>query len=70
MTGRPPSTAGRPATAPPRIRRSTSESSVELTLDLDGTGESDISTGVRFYDHMLACLAKHCAHRPHGQGHR
>jgi imidazoleglycerol-phosphate dehydratase len=41
------------------IRRSTSESSVELTLDLDGTGESDISTGVRFYDHMLASLAKH-----------
>ena len=41
------------------IRRSTSESSVELDLDLDGTGESDISTGVRFYDHMLASLAKH-----------
>ncbi len=48
--------------APPRrahISRSTSESSVELTLDLDGTGESDIATGVRFYDHMLASLAKH-----------
>jgi imidazoleglycerol-phosphate dehydratase len=41
------------------IRRSTSESSVELDLDLDGSGESDISTGVRFYDHMLASLAKH-----------
>ena len=41
------------------IRRSTSESSVELDLDLDGTGESDVSTGVRFYDHMLASLAKH-----------
>ena len=41
------------------IRRSTSESSVELELDLDGNGESDISTGVRFYDHMLASLAKH-----------
>ena len=43
------------------IRRSTSESSVELDLDLDGNGESDISTGVRFYDHMLASLAKHRA---------
>ena len=49
-------------TAAPRrahLSRSTSESSVELTLDLDGTGESDISTGVRFFDHMLASLAKH-----------
>ena len=41
------------------IARATSESSVELTLDLDGTGRSEISTGVRFYDHMLASLAKH-----------
>ena len=49
-------------TAAPRrahLSRATSESSVELTLDLDGTGESDISTGVRFFDHMLASLAKH-----------
>ncbi len=41
------------------ISRTTSESSVQLTLDLDGTGESDVSTGVPFYDHMLASLAKH-----------
>ena len=41
------------------ISRATSESKVELTLDLDGTGESDIDTGVRFYDHMLASFAKH-----------
>jgi imidazoleglycerol-phosphate dehydratase len=41
------------------LSRSTSESSVELELNLDGTGQSDISTGVRFYDHMLASLAKH-----------
>jgi imidazoleglycerol-phosphate dehydratase len=42
-----------------RISRTTKESSIELQLDLDGTGESDISTGVPFYDHMLASLAKH-----------
>lgn len=42
-----------------RVERATSESRVELRLDLDGTGESRISTGVRFYDHMLASLAKH-----------
>ena len=42
-----------------KISRATSESSVELWLDLDGTGRSDVSTGVPFYDHMLASLAKH-----------
>ncbi|HEX6055659.1 MAG TPA: imidazoleglycerol-phosphate dehydratase HisB [Intrasporangium sp.] len=41
------------------IARTTKESSIELTLDLDGTGESDVSTGVPFYDHMLTSLAKH-----------
>jgi imidazoleglycerol-phosphate dehydratase len=41
------------------LSRSTSESSVEVELNLDGTGRSDISTGVRFYDHMLSSLAKH-----------
>ncbi|MCM3555409.1 imidazoleglycerol-phosphate dehydratase HisB [Janibacter melonis] len=41
------------------ISRATSESSVELRVDLDGTGRSSVSTGVRFYDHMLASLAKH-----------
>ena len=41
------------------LSRATSESKVDLTLDLDGTGESEVSTGVRFYDHMLASLAKH-----------
>lgn len=39
--------------------RATSESRVELTLDLDGGGRSQVNTGVRFYDHMLASLAKH-----------
>ena len=42
-----------------KVSRATSESSVELWLDLDGTGRSDVSTGVPFYDHMLASLAKH-----------
>ncbi|MDQ1536403.1 MAG: imidazoleglycerol-phosphate dehydratase [Actinomycetota bacterium] len=41
------------------IRRSTHESTVELELNLDGVGDCQISTGVRFYDHMLASLAKH-----------
>jgi imidazoleglycerol-phosphate dehydratase len=41
------------------IQRETSESSIELTLDLDGTGQSSISTSVPFFDHMLTAFAKH-----------
>ncbi|GAA2065821.1 imidazoleglycerol-phosphate dehydratase HisB [Leifsonia soli] len=39
--------------------RETSESSIELSLDLDGTGTSDIRTSVPFYDHLLTAFAKH-----------
>jgi imidazoleglycerol-phosphate dehydratase len=42
-----------------RLERRTAESSVQLSLDLDGTGQARISTGVGFYDHMLTALAKH-----------
>jgi imidazoleglycerol-phosphate dehydratase len=41
------------------VERSTKESSVSVTVDLDGTGRAEISTGVGFYDHMLAQLARH-----------
>jgi imidazoleglycerol-phosphate dehydratase len=41
------------------LERATSESKVSVRLDLDGTGESTISTGVGFYDHMLTALARH-----------
>lgn len=41
------------------VTRSTSESSVELTVDLDGSGVADVSTTVPFYDHMLTAFAKH-----------
>ncbi|TRY17385.1 imidazoleglycerol-phosphate dehydratase HisB [Tessaracoccus rhinocerotis] len=39
--------------------RSTSESTIKVSIDLDGTGRSNISTGVGFYDHMLTALSKH-----------
>ena len=39
--------------------RATSESSVFVEVDLDGTGRAEISTSVPFYDHMLTALAKH-----------
>jgi len=41
------------------IRRETSESSIELVLDLDGTGKADIATSVPFYDHLLTAFTKH-----------
>ena len=41
------------------IRRETKETQIELRLDLDGTGKSDLATGVGFFDHMLTHLAKH-----------
>ena len=41
------------------IERTTSESSIRLALDLDGTGTSSISTTVPFYDHMLTAFSKH-----------
>jgi imidazoleglycerol-phosphate dehydratase len=42
-----------------RVERSTKESQVEVVVDLDGTGTTDIATGVPFFDHMLAQLGKH-----------
>lgn len=42
-----------------RVSRTTSESSVTVELDLDGTGVTDVATGVPFYDHMLDALGRH-----------
>jgi imidazoleglycerol-phosphate dehydratase len=42
-----------------QLQRETSESSIELSLNLDGTGQSDIQTSVPFYDHLLTAFAKH-----------
>ncbi|MBK6886336.1 MAG: imidazoleglycerol-phosphate dehydratase HisB [Tetrasphaera sp.] len=39
--------------------RATSESSVSVRVDLDGTGRSSIITGIGFYDHMLTALSRH-----------
>src|SRR5262245_21289743 len=41
------------------VERKTSETEIELKLTLDGAGQSEISTGVGFLDHMLTLLAKH-----------
>jgi len=42
-----------------KVERTTKESSISVRLDLDGTGEVEISTGVPFYDHMLTAFGVH-----------
>ena len=42
-----------------RLERATSESKVTVEVDLDGTGQARVSTGVAFYDHMLTSLSRH-----------
>ena len=41
------------------VSRQTKETKVEISLDLDGTGESRIQTGIGFFDHMLTLMARH-----------
>ena len=48
---------GRSAT----VERKTKETEIRVTVDLDGTGEAKVSTGIPFFDHMLETLAKHGA---------
>ena len=43
------------------ISRKTNETDIEIELNLDGTGKSDIKTGLAFFDHMLDQLARHGA---------
>ncbi len=42
-----------------RIERSTSETMITVDLSLDGTGRSDVTTGIGFFDHMLEQIARH-----------
>ena len=41
------------------VSRSTGETNITLTIDLDGTGKVDVSTGVGFFDHMLNAFGRH-----------
>ena len=41
------------------VSRRTRETEIDITLDLDGSGRADISTGIGFYDHLLTSLAHH-----------
>ena len=41
------------------IRRTTNETDIEISVNLDGTGAVDVETGIGFFDHMLAAFARH-----------
>jgi len=42
-----------------RLQRQTNETTIDLVINLDGTGEASASTGLGFFDHMLTALARH-----------
>lgn len=44
-----------------KVIRVTSETQIQVALDLEGTGESEINTGIGFFDHMLTQIARHGA---------
>ncbi|WP_022671003.1 imidazoleglycerol-phosphate dehydratase HisB [Hippea alviniae] len=41
------------------LKRITKETAINITIDIDGTGEFEINTGIGFFDHMLSALSKH-----------
>ncbi|MFA7249672.1 MAG: imidazoleglycerol-phosphate dehydratase HisB [Dehalococcoidia bacterium] len=41
------------------VARETAETSIRVTLNVDGTGRAEVSTGIGFFDHMLTAFAKH-----------
>src|SRR5271154_3131136 len=41
------------------IKRTSKETDIQLSLNIDGRGRYEISTGIRFFDHMLELFAKH-----------
>ena len=55
------SAAGSEATArrTTQIRRETRETTIDLSLDVDGSGRAEVATGIGFLDHMLDSLARH-----------
>jgi imidazoleglycerol-phosphate dehydratase len=55
MSDAPTGQSGRRA----QVRRTTRETRIEVELNLDGSGETSVSTGVPFFDHMLSQLGKH-----------
>ena len=41
------------------LKRTTKETDIEISLDIDGAGEANVGSGIGFFDHMLILFAKH-----------
>ena len=50
---------GMPVTRTASRSRQTKETSIDISIDIDGSGSTDISTGIPFYDHMLDQIGRH-----------
>lgn len=59
LTERPPLMSEQLMSRTARVERTTRESSIVVEIDLDGTGLTDISTRVPFFDHMLTAFGAH-----------
>ena len=42
-----------------RVERTTKETDIAIAIDLDGTGSTDVDTGIGFFDHMLTAFGRH-----------
>ena len=51
------------------MRRITTETQIQLALTIEGSGRYEVSTGIRFFDHMLELFARHGAFRPEAESH-
>jgi imidazoleglycerol-phosphate dehydratase len=58
-TSRVPQAKSPPMSRTASLKRTTSETDIDLTLSLDGSGRADIATRIGFLDHMLTALARH-----------
>jgi len=56
------------ATRKSKIKRETKETSVDVSLNIDGSGKTSVSTGISFLDHLITSFGTHCYDGSHCEG--